>query len=189
MKQKKEVPSIERNVEKKHESDIDLPFLDSLVDEVATGRRILFFPPGKIIFVFTMSILPLFPSILLAARSVEWFGAALSPIEHAAAPLISGPISIVFTLIPLFLIAHGKKKYVEVTRYYYRFLFLTSSIFLAYFGVVYSELNIPFLLASISSSFGLWLMRTPSYQLFVEYMYRLKKRKLEIYEEEQQTNL
>jgi len=169
-------------------NNYDLPFLDNLVNEVATGQRILFFPKGIFIFIFAMMLLPMFPTILLTARSVEWLGTGLNPTEHAVAPLISGPICLVFTLIPLFLIAHGKKKYAEVTRYYYRFLFLTSSIFLTYFGATHNELNIPFLLASISSSFGLWLMKTPSYLLFVEYMHRLKKRKLEIYEEEQKNN-
>ncbi|VAW54457.1 hypothetical protein MNBD_GAMMA07-161 [hydrothermal vent metagenome] len=169
------------------ENNYDLPFLDNLVNEVATGQRIVFFPPGMLIFVFTMTPLPIFPSILLAAASIDWLGSGLSPDVQTNAPLISGPIYILFVLVPFYLIIHGKKKYVEVTRYYYRFLFLTSSIFLAYYGLTYNDLNIAFLLASTFSGLGLWLMKTPSYQLLVEYMHRLKKRKLEIYEEEQKS--
>ena len=175
------------NKDKKNNTDADLPSLDILVNEVATGQRILFFPPGVFIFVFTMQ-LPIFPSVLLAAASNDWLGTWLSASNNTIAPLISIPISIIFTLIPFFLIAHGKKKYVEITRYYYHFLFWTSTVFLAYYGATLSELNIAFLLASLSSGLGLWLMKTPSYQLLVEYMYRLKKRKLEIYEEEQREN-
>jgi len=161
--------------------------LDNLFDDLARGRTIILFPPGMFIFVFTM-LLPTAPSVLLTAASIDWFGAELSTPERAISQMSSIPIIVFITLTPFFLVIHGKKKYVEVTRYYYRFLFWTSTVFLTYYGATHVELNIAFLLASLISGLGLWLMKTLSYQLLVEYMYRLKKRKLEIYEEEQRGN-
>jgi len=168
--------------------DEDNSSLDELIDKVARGQAIVLFPPGIFIFIFTMMLLPIFSTVPLIAESLKWLGPELNNPETAFGVFGSGIICLLLTLVPFFLIAHGKKKYVEVTRYYYRFLFLTSSIFLAFYGASHTELNILFLLANTISGIGLWLMKTLSYQQFVEYMYRLKKRKLEIYEEEQREN-
>ncbi|VAW54448.1 hypothetical protein MNBD_GAMMA07-158 [hydrothermal vent metagenome] len=178
MDNEKEKATISHMLNSAAEDDDDSS-LDELFDDLARGRTIILFPPGMLIFVFTMH-LPIAPSVLLTAASINWFGADLSVPQHAILQMSSIPIFTLIILTPFFLVIHGKKKYVEITRYFYRFLFWTSSIFLALYGATHTELNIPFLLASIISRFGLWLMSTLSYQLLVEYMYRFKKRRREI---------
>jgi len=187
MQSKKEKSNIGNTISNAVEDDDSS--LDELIDKVARGQAIVLFPPGIFIFVFTMMLLPMFSTVPLIAESLKWLGPELTNPETAFGVFGSIFICAFFTITPFFLIAHGKKKYVEVTRYYYRFLFWTSSIFLALYGATHTELNIPFLLANIISALGLWLMKTLSYQQFVEYMHLLKKRKLEIYEEEQKSKL
>ncbi len=158
--------------------------MDVLVEQVATGKRILLFPPGIFVFLSVMTILPIIATVFLGGGSIGWLLINASPGEKAFTQFAIIILDVLLVVGSSLMVAKGKKRYLKVIKYYILFLASISSIFLAYHSVIYDTLNSSFMWSAIVSSFTLWLMQTPSYLVFVEYMYLLQKRKRDIFDEQ-----
>jgi len=154
------------------ESDITV---NSYIEDIVEGKRVVFFLPGAVVFAISV-FLPIFAGVALGGGIISWIRDILTIPQQAFAQLVSILIVLLFVQAPSIMVMRGKKQYAIVMEHYTKTVLIICLILLAYYGVANHELNPMFLGGAII----LRLIYTPSYFVYTELSYRLHKRRREI---------
>ncbi|VAW81508.1 hypothetical protein MNBD_GAMMA12-1931, partial [hydrothermal vent metagenome] len=158
------------------ESDITV---DSYIEDIVDGKRVVFFLPGAVVFAISI-LLPIFAGVALGGGIISWIRYLLTVPQQAFAEFIVILIVMFFVYGSSFKVMSGKKQFVVVMEYYTKTALFISLTLLVIFGFVYHELNPMFLGGAIINAIILRLIYTPSYFVYTELSYRLHKRRREV---------
>ena len=151
------------------------PHLETLVDEIKSGKRVLPFPPGG--FALIGVIFTTLPAWVLCTSVLINTFASDAEIPVRGSLHLGGVFLLIpGTIIPGLLLLRGVKKAGVVMRLMLQLILLTIFVLLwLSFVESISLLLVPTLLAAILSGIGLVISYTPSFLLLTEFCYLMKK--------------